>query len=159
MTTPSENALEGLRDIHLPDPISVWPLAPGWWLALLIIVLAALSLHFVMRARRLSPRRAALGELAQLEESYSSTGDISALASGLSALLRRVTLLRGDRTQVASAHGDERALILGAQKSGFSPAWVSGIENVMYQKATTHVRREDALLWLDAARGFIRRAS
>ena len=159
MTTPSTSALEGLRDIHLPDPISIWPLAAGWWLTLLIIVLAALSLHFVMRARRLSPRRAALGELEQLEENYSSTGDTFALASGLSALLRRVTLLRGDRTQVASVHGDERALILGAQKSGFSPALVSGIENVMYQNATIHVPREDALAWLDAARGFIRRAS
>ena len=159
MTTPSANALEGLRDIHLPDPISVWPLAPGWWLTLLIIVLAALAVHFVMRARRLSPRRAALGELEKLEENYSSTGDVSALASGLSALLRRVSLLRGDRTRVASVHGDERALILGAEKGGFSPALVTGIENVMYQNATNHVPREDALAWLDAARGFIRRAS
>ena len=159
MTTSSANTLEGLRDIHLPNSISVWPLAPGWWLVVLIIVLAALSIHFVMRARRLSPRRAALGELEQLEEKYSSTGDISALASGLSALLRRVTLLRGDRTQVASAHGDERALILGASKSGLSPAWITGIEDVMYQNATTHVPREEALLWLGAARSFIRRAS
>ena len=23
-----------LRDLHLPDAISWWPLAPGWWLAI-----------------------------------------------------------------------------------------------------------------------------
>ena len=159
MTSPSTNALEGLRDIHLPDPISFWPLAPGWWLAALTMVAAALILHFVLRARRLSPRRAALGELEQLEESYSSTGDVSALACGLSTLLRRVALLRGDRTKVASVHGDERARLLGNEKNRFSPALVTGIENVMYQNPSTPVPREDALAWLDAARGFIRRSS
>ena len=49
MTSPSSNALEGLRDIHMPDPISVWPLAPGWWLAALAMVAAALIVHFVLR--------------------------------------------------------------------------------------------------------------
>ena len=33
----NENALP-LRDLHLPDAIGWWPLAPGWW------VLIALSL-------------------------------------------------------------------------------------------------------------------
>lgn len=159
MTTPSANALDGLRDIHLPDPVSFWPLAPGWWLALLAVVAIALLVHFALRARRLSPRRAALCELERLENDYSSTGDVSALAEGLSALLRRISLLRSDRTRVASTHGEARALLLSTEKNAFSPALVTGIENVMYQNTTTDVPREDALAWLDAARGFIRRAS
>lgn len=156
--SPSANALEGLRDIHMPDPVSLWPLAPGWWLALLAATAGALLIHFVLRARRLSPKRAALGELERLQEDYSSTGDITALAAGLSALLRRVSLLHGERSELASAHGESRALLLSTEKASFSPALINGIEKGMYQ-THTDIPAEDALAWLDAARGFIRRAS
>lgn len=156
---PSANVLEGLRDIHLPDPISLWPLAPGWWLALLAVTAGALLIHFALRARRLSAKRAALGELQRLEEGYKSTGDVAALASGLSTLLRRVSLLHGDRSHTASAHGEARARILSTNKTVFSPALISGIEKGMYQSTQTDIPPEDALAWLDAARGFIRRAS
>ena len=159
MMNPSTNPLEGLRDIHLPDPVSFWPLAPGWWLALLAVIAVALILHFVLRARRLSPNRAALCELEKLEEEYSSTGDVAALASGLSSLLRRVSLLRNDRSEIASAHGEARARLLSTEKLAFSPAIVSGMEKGMYQNTSTDIPREDALAWLDATRGFIRRSS
>ena len=29
----SPDPLSELRDIHLPDPVSWWPPAPGWWIA------------------------------------------------------------------------------------------------------------------------------
>ena len=32
-----------LRDIHLPEPISWWPIAPGWW-----IIIASLFLFIVV---------------------------------------------------------------------------------------------------------------
>jgi len=28
-----------LRDIHLPDPISWWPIAPGWWMIIASVIL------------------------------------------------------------------------------------------------------------------------
>ncbi|WP_394174929.1 DUF4381 domain-containing protein [Thalassotalea litorea] len=30
--------LAELKDIHLPDAISIWPLAPGWWIIIAIII-------------------------------------------------------------------------------------------------------------------------
>lgn len=36
-----EDALP-LRDIHLPPEPAIWPLAPGWWWVMAIIILAAL---------------------------------------------------------------------------------------------------------------------
>ena len=101
------DVLAGLRDIHLPDPIALWPLAPGWWGLLAIILLAALGLFWGLRRRRRSARRAALREVQRLEETYAETRDAPALASGLSALLRRVSLLRGERASVATLRGEE----------------------------------------------------
>ena len=156
---PTANALAGLRDIHMPEPISLWPLAPGWWLVALAVVAAALIFQFVRRRLRLSARRAALGELQRLEQQYSETGDTSALASGLSALLRRVALLRGERAEVATLHGEKRAQFLCAGPGGFSPALLAGIEATVYENPSEPVHDQDAQAWFDAVRGFIRRTS
>ncbi|MEM9102232.1 MAG: DUF4381 domain-containing protein [Pseudomonadota bacterium] len=37
-TSGMPDPLAQLKDIHLPEPIHWWPLAPGWWLVLLVIV-------------------------------------------------------------------------------------------------------------------------
>lgn len=36
----SEDPLSQLADIHLPDPVSIWPLAPGWWVVIVLLFLA-----------------------------------------------------------------------------------------------------------------------
>lgn len=63
--------LEQLRDIHLPEAIPWWPLAPGWWLlAFLTIGLLALALTWFLRRRRSARyRREALAALQQLSSS------------------------------------------------------------------------------------------
>ena len=35
-----------LRDLHLPEAIGLWPLAPGWWVT---ITLAVIFLGFLVR--------------------------------------------------------------------------------------------------------------
>ena len=35
LTKAAPNPLDQLRDIHLPEPISWWPLAPGWWILII----------------------------------------------------------------------------------------------------------------------------
>lgn len=41
-----QDPLSQLRDIHLPEPVSWWPPAPGWWI-LAVIILA--TLFFTVR--------------------------------------------------------------------------------------------------------------
>jgi len=96
--------LAQLRGIHLPDPVGLWPLAPGWWLLAGVVVLAALGLWLWSRRRRRSVARQALHELDGLAHAR-GPDDVQGLATAISALLRRVALLRFGRARVAPLHG------------------------------------------------------
>ncbi len=95
---------ERIREIKLPEGVSGWPPAPGWWLLAGLILLAVVVAIALYRRRAL--RRAALRELERLRRDYQSIGDPSALAAGLSKLLRRVALARATRVSVAGLRGE-----------------------------------------------------
>jgi hypothetical protein len=99
--------LAGLRDWHLPDPVSWWPPAPGWW------VLAGLALAatlfavgaWLTRRRRTAPARAALSRLTALRAELRSQGDARRFAAAVSEVLRRLALARFPRERVAGLSG------------------------------------------------------
>jgi len=100
--------LSQLRDIHLPERVSWWPPAPGWWLpATFGVLLLALALYLVRRPRQNRWRRAALAQWQRLRADW-TTGDIdgATAARELSVLLRRVALARFPRHQVAALSGE-----------------------------------------------------
>jgi len=95
-----------LRDIHLPDPLSWWPPAPGWWLLLtLLVAIALLGGYLLHRYRRNALRRAAQQALHRIGEDYRQSGDARVLAQQLSILLRRVSLSCYPRRRVAGLTG------------------------------------------------------
>ncbi|MCP5197079.1 MAG: DUF4381 domain-containing protein [Gammaproteobacteria bacterium] len=104
---PTTHPLADLRDIHFPEALPWWPPAPGWWLlaALLLIAIAA-WIGVWRRYRQGSPRRAALVELARLRTGFQSNGDATAVAVGVSLLLRRLALVHFPRNQVAGLVGE-----------------------------------------------------
>ena len=96
-----------LRDLHLPDMIGWWPLAPGWWL---LIALALPGLLQLLRIawhewRRNAPRRLALQELKRVRGDYDRGIDKVTLAKQLSELLRRAMLSYAPRGEVAGLTG------------------------------------------------------
>lgn len=102
--TGASSALAELRGLHLPDPIGFWPPAPGWWVLAAVLVAGALALWLWSRARQRSVTRHALRELDRLAAD-TATPDVQTLATAVSALLRRVALLRYGRARVAPLHG------------------------------------------------------
>lgn len=97
-----------LRDLHLPDPVGWWPLAPGWWV---IIVLAVGGLGWLLyrgwqKYRYNAPRRYALRSLAAIEAEYLSERNAARLGRQISELLRRAMLAYAPRDAVAGLTGE-----------------------------------------------------
>ena len=97
-----------LRDLHLPESIGWWPLAPGWWLlmGLAIVAIAYGLVRAYQRRQRNAARRYALRELARYEAEFRKHQDPVTLAKQLSQLLRRGMLAYAPRTEVAGLTGE-----------------------------------------------------
>ncbi|MGE5152963.1 MAG: DUF4381 domain-containing protein [Bdellovibrio bacteriovorus] len=104
---PASDPLAGLRDWHLPEPVSWWPPAPGWWLVagLSLILMAVAARWWRARRRRTAPLRAALSELAALRSGREGERDGRRFAAQISGLLRRLALVLYPREQVAGLTG------------------------------------------------------
>ena len=109
-----EELLAQLRDIHLPEPVSWWPLAFGWWLlAALLLAAATLALYYggrILHSRYL--RQRALAELARVRDRYPYTdtdGDPETLklryVNGVNTVLRRVALFHFPGSAAGSLSG------------------------------------------------------
>jgi len=123
-----------LRDIHLPDPISWWPLAPGWWLlAALLLTLVALSSLLIHLWRRGRLRREARSALEQIQNSYRQQGNAQRLAADLSVLLRRIAISRYPQAQVAGLTDSEWLAFLdrGIKKNKISGSFTQGVGRVL----------------------------
>lgn len=94
-----QDNLPELRDIHLPESISAFPPAYGWWVILAGIVLLVCLFYLIKKLRRRSKKRYALSLL----EAYSA--DTIAAAAGMSEILRRICLLK--YKQAAALFGKE----------------------------------------------------
>jgi len=97
-----------LRDLHLPDPIGWWPLAPGWWvlIALALVGLGWLLLKAWRRRQFNAPRRYAMSLFASVEAEYLLHRNPVMLGQQLSELLRRGMLAYAPRHEVAGLTGD-----------------------------------------------------
>lgn len=84
-----QDNLPELRDIHLPNGVSAFPIANGWWLSLAGIVLLFLLIQFILYLRRYSKARYALKLLKEI-----STENVVEAAKEMSEILRRICVLK-----------------------------------------------------------------
>lgn len=100
------NVLQNLKGLHLPGPISMWPLAPGWYLVLLVVaVIMAFALtKFFFNWLRKRRRQWVISELQQLTLNYPKSPAEN--LSKMSVLVRRISLALFKREHVAGLHGE-----------------------------------------------------
>lgn len=156
--TPGAQAQTGtatldLRDIHPPADPALWPPAPGWWVAL-FLVLATLTLvgRRAWRAHRVrTRRRRILAELAGL----STRTQGAALAAGVSALLKRIALTRFDRAEVAPLTG--AAWLDFLDRHGGEGRFAKGPGRVLGEGPYAPAPTVDTEALLDLAEAWVRR--
>lgn len=108
MTSPvPADALAGLHDVVVPEPVSLFPATPAW-AVLAVLVAAALAwvaARMVLRWRRNRYRREAAAELREIESRLASAATREAALAELPVLVKRVALQSAPREQVAALSG------------------------------------------------------
>lgn len=153
-----------LRDIHGLDSVPWWPLAPGWWYVLGVIVLVpaliAAGYWLAYQGPWFGWRSDARRKLAGLRRELRK-GSAREVAGQLSELLRRIAMARSGRRIAAGLTGDSWLNWLAEMDaSGFD--WETRGQLLLkapYMPPTVEVeRREVAALvraatrWIDATR-------
>jgi hypothetical protein len=130
--------LSAMRGLHLPEAISWWPPAPGWWILALLAVVSVVTLSLGLRRRLRSPLRAAKRELNDIEQRLLDGGDSQMSIVELSALLRRVAIIIYPNIGVAGLVGPSWLSFLDS--SGATEAFSRGagarIGSAPYQPMT-----------------------
>ncbi|MFQ6004694.1 MAG: DUF4381 domain-containing protein [Woeseia sp.] len=126
-----------LRDLHLPETIGWWPLAPGWWVlsVLLLIGLLLLARRALRKYRQNGARRSALARLEVLQAEYEHNRDVVSLGIRLSELLRRAMLAYAPRDEVAGLTGPDwlKWLDRGLPEAAFTRGPGRDIESLPYR--------------------------
>lgn len=96
-----------LRDIHLPEPISWWPIAPGWWI-LLCGILLIITVLFIGRKIYISRQlgRDIRSELEVIKQQFQQDQNKPQLAKSLSTLLRRANISYYPQANIAGLTGE-----------------------------------------------------
>lgn len=85
---------EQLRDVHLPEAISWWPLSVGWWILILLIlfVLGAIIFRTIQHLKHNRYRKLAARELQLHFNTWQDDRDSSAYIHGANELLKRCVI-------------------------------------------------------------------
>jgi hypothetical protein len=131
-------SLEDLKPLHLPDAVSIWPLAPGWWILIsLPFVIAAIVMLIAWYKKR--PKTLAYNALKSLAEKLSElskddppSDTYLILLQELNQLLKSISLLLNPKGDTAKLSGQAWANHLGESEGIFTPEQLSLLSSGIY---------------------------
>jgi len=142
-----------LRDIHVPQVSAWWPLAPGWWVLLGLLLVALAAGAIVWRRRRAWRRHVdtTLDELREARVRHDADGDTARFAAAVSQLLRRVARTREARS--VTLRGDAWRDALAAMAPHCDVTRLAQLDTAIYQPAASldvPLVARDAEAWIRA---------
>ncbi len=96
-----------LRDIKLPPEPGFWPLAPGWWLVIVVltVVLIWLCYRWIKHLKKKRRWQEIDYQLSAIEFSYQQQQDKTQLLTDLSVFLRRFVKFQLQQNQAVTLSG------------------------------------------------------
>ncbi|MBK1880924.1 DUF4381 domain-containing protein [Luteolibacter pohnpeiensis] len=141
-------SLDRLHDIVEPPPVGWWPLAPGWLMLALVVLI--IGIYFLLKKYRhwksSAYRREAIRQI-----------KISESANTIACILRRTALAIAPRTTLATVYNDQWVDWLAAQTSISVPPRVQKILGTdLYQRSIAlsevSILRDFAIEWIHTHR-------
>ncbi|HEY9134909.1 MAG TPA: DUF4381 domain-containing protein [Pseudomonadales bacterium] len=137
--------LAQLKDIHLPEPIGIWPPALGWWLLLLVVTgLVGFGIYYLLRKYLHSAyRRAALKILDSINKDYQRHNNAKQWLNEITQLLKRTCMKAYPSSEFAELSGTEWLNYLDSKLDAkkvkqklFTQSTISEVFNQQFQPET-----------------------
>ena len=162
---PGEQALlEQLKDVALPADPGWWPLAIGWWIAIIAALIVCGVAYFlinrVLKKREQDTwRTMALIEHQRISDEFSTGKNRNKTLAELSVLMRRVALAVQSRRSVASLTDDQwlQSLDVIGETNDYSSGAGRLLYRHQYQRGTLLDEREMSELF-ELTRNTIKKA-
>jgi len=108
-----------LNDILLPQAIGIWPLAPGWWLLLVLAIITPIIIYALLRWRqRVKQQRQPLRQALAAIEALADQTMSPALCAALNEVLKTYCLKR--QPAAVALHGQAWGDFLRSRASAFN---------------------------------------
>lgn len=146
MTDEQQRIAEGLRDLHLPSPVTWWPLAPGWWLAMALMagLLCFVQWRILKARHRRDPRRQAVAALNAAFHEWQSDFSQANYLHQSHSILRQLAMTLSDRAHIARLSGEQWVSWLERRSGEALPEEARfALAHGAYQKA--HTARVESL--------------
>lgn len=144
-----------LRPMQLPDAVSWWPMAPGWWLLIVLSMAIVFALIWWVRRRLADPRRFALAELESIQQRFQQDEDKTVLINHCNQLLKRTALTLFSRQDVAALSGADWLAFLLNNSRGCQPQAMQCLADGLYRPHSDY----DTTALISACRQWLKTAT
>ena len=138
-----QQLLNELRDIRLPEPVSWWPPAPGWWLLSLVVlgvlIFITIKLHRRWKSNRY--RRIATHQLTKAQRDWQQHGDPTSYLQAANLTLKLALKKSGNpkAQRMLSQAGHAWSEALNAHStSSLSPETSDALAIAVYRDVADH---------------------